>query len=224
MKKIILTPLFAPVLVITYIAAFFLWNFDKTADELFTFTQTTTEYVTYALYALGGIIALIYARDFKKKDLLGPFFLFSFLFLCALLREMGMQHWLTQTDSTAFKIRFFTNPNNPLIEKLMAGYILLVVALTVIYLLVRFTPTLIRSFFKLNPIAWTVATLGGITIIGKIADRLPGNYRKMMQVSLDPSIHAYIVLFEEVSESLLPVLFAVAIIQYHFSQKQQTLK
>ena len=127
---------------------------------------------------------------------------------------------MTKTDTTAFKLPFFTNPNNPLHEKLIASYILLVVAIVVIYLLVRYLPILFKSFFRFNPIAWTVATLGGTGIVCKIADRFPGNYKKIMETPLDPSIHAYIELFEETTESALPLLFALALIQYHFSQKK----
>ncbi len=219
MKQIILNPLFAPACVLIYIGLFFVGQITADADAIFAFTSSATEVITYAAYALAGVVALFCLRDFRGKQLL-PFGLFVFLFICALLREMGAQHWLTKTDSTAFKIRFFTNPNNPLSEKIIAFAILAVVVTAVLYLLIRFVPGLVKGFFRLNPITWTVATLGGTMVMAKIADRLPGNYRKMMDMPMDPSVHAYIELLEESSESTLPLLFACALIQYHLSKRK----
>lgn len=220
MQKILQNPLLAPICVILFVAAFFLTQLNADADAIFHFTETTLDTITYAIYALTAVVIVWAARDFKGMQF-KVFLLFVFLFICALLREMGVQHWLTKTDTTAFKLPFFTNPNNPLYEKLVAGYILLVVALVIIYLLVRYLPLLIKSFFKLDPVAWTVCTLGGTGVVCKIADRFPSNYKKMMGAPLDPSIHAYIELFEETTESALPLLFALALIQYHFRQKEQ---
>ena len=221
MKKILLNPLFAPVCVLLYVSLFFLTHLTTSADALFHFTSTTLETITYTVYALTAIVIVWTAHDFRGKPF-NTFLLFVFLFICALLREMGIQHWLTKTDTTAFKLPFFTNPNNPLHEKLIAGYILLVVAIVVIYLLVRYLPILFKSFFRFNPIAWTVATLGGTGIVCKIADRFPGNYKKIMETPLDPSIHAYIELFEETTESALPWLFALALIQYHLTRRSSS--
>jgi len=221
MKKMLLSPFCAPLIVVVYISLFFITHLTATTDTIFHFTDTTLDTLTYVVYALAGVVVIWAARDFKGTQF-KTFILFAFLFVCALLREMGVQHWLTKTDTTAFKLKFFTNPNNPIHEKLIAGYILIVIAIIAIYLLVRFLPTLIKSFFQLNPISWTICTLGGIGIIGKIADRLPGNYRKAMEMPLDPSIHAYIKLFEESSESALPLLFALALIQYHFYIKKSS--
>lgn len=223
MKKLLLNPFLAPLCVIVYVALFFGVQFNAGADAIFHFTDTTLDTITYAIYALTAVVVVWAARDFKGAQF-NHFILFVFLFICALLREMGVQHWLTKTDTTAFKLPFFTNPNNPLHEKLVAGYILLVVAAVVLYLLAHYLPFLIKSFFQFNPIAWTVCTLGGTGIVCKIADRFPSNYKKMMEMPMDPSVHAYIELFEETTESALPLLFALALIQYHFSQKKSIQK
>lgn len=223
MKSILLNPLLAPLCVLCYVTLLFLWNINQSASDIFLFCDTVLEFTTYLSYGIGLLVALWFYKDFGRHMRL-PYLLFLFLLFCAALREMGIQHWLTSTDTTAFKIRFFTNPTNPLSEKILAASILATVGGVVLYLLIRFIPSIIKGFFKFNPLYWTICTFGGTGIVCKIADRIPGNYRKATGVSMDPYLHSLFELLEESTESLLILLFALAIIQYHVLQKKFIFK
>lgn len=220
MKKLLLHPLFASVFILLYVGIFALYCLGESADFIKGFTGGGMEIITYTGYTLSAVIVLWFAKDFNTTKLLPSYIAFLFLLGCAVLREMGVQHWIPSKDTTAFKIRFFTNPNNPIGEKILAGVILLTVISVVVWLLVKYTPTLIKEFFKFNPICWTVAAMGGIGIVTKFADRFPGNYRKAVGESLDPLVQSWIVLFEESGESTLPMLFAIAVIQWHLIKKE----
>lgn len=221
MNKLILNPLFSPLATIFYVMIYFfaIW-LTRSPVAVDVYTSTTLECVTYALYALSLPLILWCYKDFKNGQM-KHYLLFLFLWFCGLLRESGVQHWLTTTDTTAFKLRFFTNPSNPLSEKLLAAFILLTVLGIVAYLLVYYTPKIIKGFFKLNPVYWSICTLGGMGILAKVFDRIPGNYRKMVGHFMDPSYKAFFELLEEISETTLPVLVAIAFLQYHFMKKAQ---
>lgn len=105
------------------------------------------------------------------KDRIRTWGIFLFLAICALLREEGIQHHLSRTDTTPFKSRFFLNPNNPLSEKIVFGLVLLVVAGAVAYLAVKYSKHLVQSFFKFNPVTWSIAVLCTVGVCAKIVDR-----------------------------------------------------
>lgn len=128
---------------------------------------------------------------------------------------------MTSTDTTAFKLRFFTNSNNPIDEKIIAAFILITVLGIAAYLIVYYTPKIIKGFFKLNPLYWTICTLGGMGILAKVFDRIPGNYRKIVGHFMDQPPKAFFGLLEEISETTLPLLVAFAFIQFHLMKKAQ---
>ncbi len=218
--KQFLNCLSAPILVMAVILISFLSiGFQPTLfiDNYITNFLEPFTYCCYA-FALGVIICRLEPYQTRKQKVhIGLFFI---LYICAILREMGIQHWLTSTDTTAFKLRFFTNPNNPINEKIVSGLILLSVISIIIYLLICYLPKIIKGFFKLNPVYWTVATLGGTGIIGKTVDRLPSNLEKH---NIDLSDHTRILmkLFEETSEICLPLICAVGFVQFARITKQK---
>lgn len=222
MKKLLLHPLFATGFIMMYIGVFALYCFGENADFIKGFTSGGMEVITYTGYALSAVIVLAFAEDFNNNKWLPSYGAFLFLLGCAVLREMGIQHWIPSKDSTAFKLRFFTNPNNPIGEKLLSAAILLTVISVVIWLLVKYTRPVIKGFFNFNPVCWTIAAMGGIGIVTKFADRFPGNYRKSVGEALDPMVQSWIVLFEESGEATLPLLFAIAVIQWHLMKKDKT--
>lgn len=219
MKKFVLNPLFAPFCVILYMGVFFLYCLNKTAQGIFDFVDGPFDVITYGGYLGGGLMILCFYKDYKTPFQKRSYFLFLFLLVCAVLREAGIQHWIPSQDSTAFKIRFFTNPANPIGEKILSLFILATVCGVVVYLLIKYVPAIIRGFFKLNPVYWTVCTFGGMGIISKFADRFPSNYWKSTGVQLDPMVHAWVELFEETGEATLPLLFALGVVQFHLMQK-----
>ncbi len=219
MQKIILNPLFAPIAVILFVAALFAVFVPMGVDAVFNFTQGALEYITAGAYVVAFAAFILCFKKFKTPEHKKTAALSFFLLTCAALREAGIQHWLASTDSTAFKMRFFTNPNNPICEKIIAATLLLTVGVVVIYMLIRFTPRIIRGFFKFNPMYWTICTLGGTGILGKIADRFPGNWRKA-NGALPEDINSWFTMVEETSEVTLPLLVALAVWQFCLMQKK----
>ncbi|MDR1693659.1 MAG: hypothetical protein LBR70_00500 [Lactobacillaceae bacterium] len=211
MKKFILSPLFAP------IATIILWGlsvwliyifYGDIFPEVYSKTKTNTvpavvdkggiiEVITNVSYILMFAAFLFYAKGFLKNDKKTDYFVFFLLAVSAFLRELGIQHWLTKTDSTAFKSRFFLKPENPLSEKITAGLILLIFFALLLYVLIKFTKYLIVSFFKLNPITWSIATLCGIMFLTKTADRFPAHYKKVHFETIDIGYRNFLFVAEE---------------------------
>ncbi len=218
MRKMFLNPLFAPVVTAVFIAAFFGIYVPLGVEAIFNLSTGGLEYITAAAYSVPFAVLLFCLKDFKTREQKETVFLSVFLLIAAAFREAGIQHWMTSTDTTAFKLRFFTNPNNPLGEKIMAGTLLFVVGTVIVLLLVRYTPKIIKGFFKFNPMYWTICTLGGTGILGKISDRFPGNWRKE-NGDLPPDMMALFTLGEETAEAVLPLLFALALWQFHLLRK-----
>lgn len=206
---------------ILYLVGYFMavW-LTHSPDAVDVYTETTLESVTHITYCLSLPVILWCVRDFKGPGM-KHYILFVFLWICGLLREAGIQHWLTSTDTTAFKLRFFTNPNNPIGEKIVAAFVLITVLGIAAYLIVYYTPKIIKGFFRLNPLYWTICTLGGMGILAKVFDRIPGNYRKIVGEFMPPPHRAFFGLLEEISETTLPLLVAFAFIQFHLMKKAQ---
>lgn len=217
-KKKLLSPFFAGIFVVIalfiYYALCFIFRlkfgpFD--IEEI-----GITEVLTYLFYGFAAGVALCCVKDFLGTSKQSTFFALMFLWLAALLREMGIQHWLTTHDSVVTKTRFFLNPNNPLYEKIIAGFLILLVISVFAWVLIKYLKPLVTGFFKFQTIPWTVAAFGILGIITQIADRFPANYMKAAGVSLAEPVLFVLKIFEEGGESLLPLLFAIAFLQYHF--------
>ena len=205
--------LVAPVLVAFVVVVMFIVIGTHDAITINKINDFFIDPFTYCCYAFALGVMICHLNPYQTKRQKIHVSLFFILFFCALLREMGVQHWLTTTDTTAFKLRFFTNPNNPLSEKIISALILLTVISIIVYLLVCYLPKIIKGFFKLNPLYWTIATFGATGIICKIADRLPGNLRKAGH-ELDALWKAWFELFEESTELCLPLLCALVFVKF----------
>lgn len=185
-----------------------------------------TEILTYLFYGFSLGIVVCCAKDFldsssKNKS---TFFALIFLWFAALFREMGIQHWLTTHDSAVTKTRFFLNPQNPLHEKIVAGVLMLLVLAVFVWVICKYLKILITGFLKLRPIQWTCATFAFLAFVTQIADRFPANYFKAAGVNLVEPVLFCLKILEECGESLLPLLFAIAFLQYHFILKNRESK
>lgn len=220
MKKFFLSPFFSPVFFTV------LWGALVLAVLVFypkkTFEITTDgqliDVATYIGYALMLLTMLALYQDFKGKRL--SWFVYFMLGLCALLREAGIQHHLSTTDSTPFKSRFFLNPNNPLAEKILYGAVLLILFGAILYLALKYAKHLTTSFFKLNTVTWSIATFCTVLVFAKFADRFPSHYRHIK--NLDALPRSFIDLWsllEESAELFLPLLVVIAFWQYHLLAK-----
>ncbi len=220
LKKIFLSPFFMPVAFLTLWLSFMgVLYFGYPADVLrFTEEGEVIEIITHLGYIVLIAVLLAVAADYQDK--IKTWGIYLFLALCALLREQGIQHHLSKTDTTPFKSRFFLNPNNPLGEKIVFGAVLLGVAGAVVYLAVKYSKHLVRSFFKLNTVTWSVAVLCTVGVCAKIIDRFPSNWRKAHNgVPLSDEVYTICQLLEESSEMFLPYIAVIILWQYHLLKK-----
>ena len=66
------------------------------------------------------------------------------------------------------------------------------------------------------PLYWTIATFGVLGILTQLADRLPSKYSKITGITLEEPVRFALKIFEEGGESLLPLVFAIGLLQFHF--------
>lgn len=217
-EKIFLSPFFAGLFILSAIILyFFICYIVRTRIGVFDVEEIgITEMLTYLFYGLGGGIVFMLHDDFIHTSRQRTYSYLCFLWFCALLREMGVQHWLTTHDTTAIKIRFFTNPDNPLHEKIITILLLLLVLRVVIYLLYHYTRPVVSGFFKMHPVHWSIVSFSIWVVVTQIADRFPSKYEKATGVDLSEPVRFFLKILEEGGESLLPLLFAIAMLQFHF--------
>ncbi len=216
MKKFFLSPLFAPIFYCVLwgiVLAVVLLFFPEKKFEITTDGQII-DIATYTGYALMLVGMLYFVKDFKDNMLYwGIYFILG---IAALLREAGIQHHLTNSDSTPFKSRFFLNPNNPLSEKIIFGVVLLLIFGMLIFLAVKYAKHLVVSFFKMNTITWSIATFCTVLVFAKFADRFPANWRHYKNLEELPQDFIDIwSLLEESSEMFLPLLVIIIFAQNH---------
>ena len=148
---------------------------------------------------------------------------FSLITLIAICRELdwhklliSASHLPGATTGTPFKLKFLMNAHNPLSDRLIvAACFVLAFGLcgaTLLYYLRR----LLKGLFKLHPVCWSIAFLGGTTILSQLFDRLPADLRHTFGIHLSASQHALMTALEEGEELLLPIFVILAILQAHF--------
>jgi len=221
-NKLFLSPFFTP---IAFILCWSLEIFSVCSLHPQEILQQTLDGAFIDVVAKIGYIFLVVLlfflyRDFENKML--SWGIYIFLTIGCFLRESGIQHCLSKTDTTPFKSRFFLNPENPMYEKILFGLVLLLILGVIAYLAVKYAKHLVKSFFKLDTVTWTIAVLCVTGVVSKIIDRYPSNYRKAHGgVSLPEDVYAVFQLVEELSEMFLPYLAMLALLQFHFLNKKQ---
>ena len=197
-------------LVISYICRAIFGEFDIQAVG-------ATEVVTYLFYGFGGGIIFCCAKDFMSdSSKIKTFSSIVFIYLIMILRDMGAQGWLTTHDTVVTKIRFFTSPNNPMYEKVIAGAVMLFIMAVFFYVLFKNMKPLCKGIKNFEPISWTTLVLFIWTPITQVIDRFPAEFLKATGVMLAEPIRFAMKILEEGGESLLPLLIAIAFLQYHF--------
>lgn len=219
-KKIFLSPFFTPLFFLIAWGGFASFVYFYYGENISSFTKEgkIIEDTSHLGYVVLLAVLLWYCDDFKDK--IKSWGMYLFLTMCAFLREEGIHHYLSKTDTTPFKSRFFLNPNNPIGEKIIFGLFLIIIAGAVVYLGVKYSKHLVQSFFKLNAITWSIATMCTVGVVSKFIDRFPANYRKAHGgVALNDDVLSLLLLIEESSEMFLPYLAVLIVVQYHLKVK-----
>jgi Na+/melibiose symporter-like transporter len=120
------------------------------------------------------------------------------------------------THGTPFKLKFLTNPNNPLADRLIVAACFVLVFGLCLGTLLYYLPRLFRGLLKLHPVCWSIAFFGGALILIQITDRLPAVLRKDFGFRISDSLHALTTALEEGQELLLPLFIILATLQAHF--------
>lgn len=222
MKKIFLSPFFAPICfalcwgaILTIVLVWFPeQKYQITHDGEIIEILTNIGYMSM-------LAALLYfSKDYTDK--ITSWGIYLFLAIAAFLREAGIQHHLSKTDSTPFKSRFFLKPENPIGEKIVFGMLLIIIFGAILYLLIKYAKHLVTSFFKFNTVTWTIAVFCSVLIISKFADRFPGNWRDAHNNIPLPKEQIEIwSLIEESIEIFIPYLVIIALAQFHCLKKNK---
>ena len=148
---------------------------------------------------------------------------FSLLTLIAICRELDWHKLMISvsdlpgaTTGTPFKLRFLTNPGNPLGDRLIVAACFIVVTLVCAGTLLYFLRRLLTGLFKLHPVCWSVGFLGGTAILIQVTDRIPSVLRKRFDIHMTDGMAALMTALEEGQELLLPLFVLIAVLQAHF--------
>ena len=209
-------------MVLVYVGIVLLGSFwDPEQVYYYTADWNIIDIITLTGYGVAVFSFFAFKTDFKTLKERDAFWGLIFLTVICVLRELGAQHWLTTTDTTAFKGKFFLNPHNPLSEKIQAGLILVAILEFIMYFIICYTKKIIEGFFKKRPLSWTVCCLGGAVILAKFFDRFPGHYRKAMGMKLNLETMSLFSLAEEMGEILLPLFITLGVYQYHLLKQHK---
>lgn len=174
-----------------------------------------TEISTYLFYGFGGGIIFCCAKDFlSDSSKIKTYSAIVFIYIMMIFRDMGAQGWLTSHDTVITKIRFFTNPNNPLYEKVIAAIVMGTIIVVFLYVLIKHIKPLTKGLVKFEAIPWTFVTFFVWMVLTQIIDRFPAEFLKATGVGLAEPIRFAMKIFEEGGESLLPLLIAIMFLQY----------
>lgn len=148
---------------------------------------------------------------------------FSLITFIAVCRQMDWHKLLITaselpgaTRGTPFKMRFLTNSVNPLSDRLIVLTCFILVIGLCAGTLLYFLPRLIKGLFRLHPVCWSIAFIGGTTILVQFFDRAPAVLRKDFGIHLSDQTGALFTALEEGQELLLPLFAILAILQAHF--------
>jgi len=152
--------------------------------------------------------------------------LWSVLSVIAIIRETDIHKMLfariwpdvvNSFPGTVFKMRFLRADSVPLMPKLfvLAFFVAFFVAAAIP--LLRYFIPLVKGFFKFEPVAWSAATFGCVSVFVLTIDRLPANLRDWGVVNLKaPGHEAGLALckgLEEGAEMIMASLALLALLQ-----------
>lgn len=158
--------------------------------------------------------------------------LWSLLGVMAIVRETDVHKALfakiwpevaANFHGTVFKMKFLKASGIPFMPKLFVAVFFVLFFVAVIVPLARYIVPLAKGFFRLEPVAWTMAVFGCVSTSVLVVDRLPANLRHA-GVDLSDSAIALLKVFEEGGEMAMALLALLAMLQSHliFARREQT--
>ena len=154
--------------------------------------------------------------------------LWSILSVMAIVRETDIHKILfaniwpevaSTFEGTVFKMRFLTAGSIPFLPKLFVFLFFVAFFAVTILPLARYFIPLVKGFFRFEPVAWSAATFGAVSVFVLTIDRLPANLRKWDVVDLSaPGHEAGLALcsgLEEGAEMIMASLALLALLQAH---------
>ncbi len=155
---------------------------------------------------LGMTVALLNTRKHWKT---GTWISLAALSLIAAMREADFQKAFTTEGF--MKTNYYTNPNIPLPEKMLAGAIflgILLVAISALYRGMKFLyQTRLRTFGSLM-----LAEIFVLLFITKVCDRLPAIVKKDYDYVPGETVSKILTAVEEGGEMMIPLLCIIAIL------------
>lgn len=211
---------------------FFCWLTTDPRTLIITFDNdghSMVELLTLPVFAM--IIPLSWlccpVSGTTKKKLFFSF-IFSLLGFMALVRQLDWhKQWFSMIwpeitfKGTVFKMRFITSGEIPLMPKLFVILLFVIFGFAVLVPLLFYFKKLFKGFFRMHPVAWSMAFFGISGIMSQSCDGLAKTCRKAGLFTpelLDKSTGAVTALFtaiEEGGELLMAVFAVLAIIQAH---------
>lgn len=156
--------------------------------------------------------------------------LWSLLGVMAIVRETDLHKILfaniwpdiaSTFRGTVFKMRFLKADAIPFMPKLFVLLFFVAFFAAVVIPLIRYIVPLVKGFFRFEPVAWTMAFFGGVSVMVLTVDRLPANLRHA-HINVSDSLLALMKAFEEGGEMLMALLALLAILQSYliFGRKE----
>lgn len=119
---------------------------------------------------------------------------------------------------TPFKMRFLTRSGIPIGAKTVAVAYFALFFGVFAAMLIYFFPRLVKGFFRLHPVAWTMCFFGGSGVMVQVFDRLPAWYRHAKHLpksNVADAFTSFCTAFEEGGEMLIAAFALLAILQAH---------
>lgn len=153
-----------------------------------------------ALWSLLGVMAIVRETDIHK------------ILFANIWPEVA-----STFKGTVFKLRFLTSSHAPFLPKLFVLALFIVFFAAVLVPLIRYFVPLVKGFFKFEPVAWSAATFGAVSMFVLVIDRLPASLRKWGVVNLKAPGHeaglAFCKGMEEGAEMIMASLALLALLQ-----------
>ena len=208
------------ILIFIYFVASPEWIFQHFSQKGRSYVEIATVTLFFFQMFFLWIMPPVPLKPVKAKLLALDYSIITFFAIC---RELDWHKTMIDvsgiegaTRGTPFKMRFLTNPNNPLADRLLVLFcFIIVIALCGLTLLWYIRP-LIKGLLRFHPVCWSIGFLGGSVIVINTFDRMGSILRKDFKIELSESTKGLICLMEEGQEIFLPLFVIIAVIQSHF--------